>query len=909
MLKRIYAFCLILALTISLVTALPVSAASDSDIQLLGDLGIIDISQKTGLIPVGYNRSDFARSLCLMERNDSGISVAGEGAAAYASDISNNKNCNYIASVISAGYMKTDSEGKFNPGTSVTMNDAVIALVKLLGYEPMAKANGGTYDAYYSIALKIGLMSGVSVQDSNKLTVQETAEMMTNAMGAHIFYPDNIDYGEKCLWDRWNLSVNTGKILANSNMGMLVERTDSNYVNIDGNIYYTRLLIENELVGSNVTYYTLSGDMGDEVVSIYIRENSDTVTLNPHNIESISDNGTILTIRTDERKNLKVDKKGFLIVNGKTMSPSVTIFNAFESGTATFVDSDNNGSYDVIHMTLLFQTIIGGVNAGSEKLATRYDNYTINFDLMDNYEIYIGKKSATLSELSAGMPVGIACDTFSIKNGKFIPDFSGAEYIRLYASSRNESGSITAMLDDDKFEIEEMTKRFGSGYKRLVADKHIPALKVGQNVTAYFDNLGQLTYFEVNKEGALRYGYLIAAANRGGTLRKTTEVKILDTDGKFNIFAAGKSFVLDGKKVDSGKTVYSVNSADDVDLTKRQLVRYRAESGILKEIDTTVVRDSYEDKETSLDSPAGFSFDPKVSGNTTKRIRSGAVDRRYAFVSDCVMFVDESDVNDPYPSEDMFVVRKASSLDTTEIYMAGYDANVNNELACIVRYSGYSSSSSEKKSGLGYHICTCYVVEKVKNTMDKNGDWGWTVTLAGDNKKASYFVPDNVKLYVPAPGDGAPLIDAWNGESLLVKREDAENFDKVIKSGDIVRFQTNTSGDINYIEKMFDFESHKDANTVKVPERGGQIYCFANLKNISGNNILYGYDNGDDDTRYVSRASTKFTVVPLYHVSTGEVELLPVSQIPSEATGNYARCFIRYYNYGVVMDNIFYVYD
>lgn len=899
MLKRICAFCLILVLTVSLITAVPVSAASDSDIQLVVDLGIISVSESVGLIPEGFDRGDFARSLCLMERNDDPPQVSAENAAVYASDIATNENCSFIAAVLSAGYMENDSEGRFNPSEPISLSDAVTALVRMLGYEPMAQRNGGTDNAYYQIALKIDIMKGVSVKDNEKLTSEETAEIITNAMGAKMFLPDNIDYGQDCLWDRWNINVHSGRILANSNMGLLIDRTEPGYINIDGNLYYTDLLIENDIVGSNVTYYTMPGDIGDEVVSISVKNYADTVTLQADEIKSISDNGSILTIKTEDKKSLKIDKKGFLIVNGKTQSPSIAMFNIFESGTATFVDSDNNGVHDVINMTLLFQTVVEGVNPDTKTLTTRFDNQIINLEDIDTYEVYLGKKIASLSDLTAGMTLGIACDSFSIVEGKLVLNFTNAKYIRLYASNRTSTGYITAMLDNDRFEIDDMPKKLGSGYTRLVAGGHSQPLKLGECVTAYFDNLGELTYFEIAKGSGMNYGYLIKAAV-SGTLTKTTEVKILDTSGKFNIYAAGKRFTLDGARVDSGSITYTVNTANDVDLSKRQLIRYRVEDGILKEIDTKIIRSGVESKDSSLDE--ALPFDVNATGNTARAVRSGAINRMYAFASGCVMFIDEAPTNDENPSENRFIVSTASSLDNADYYIAGYDSNINNEISCVVRYDGYGSASGagDQIRGLPYQLYNCYVVEEVRNALNKNGDWSYKLTLAGDGKKVIHFVSDdNLKLYTTKTAAD------WNGETVDIYKEDAAKLADVIKSGDIVRFKTNAAGDITYIEKMFDFASHKD-RFEQVPNSSGQIYGFARLEKISGKNIIYSYGG---EQRYISRATNKIPSVSLYHVNTGEVEVLSISEIPSAATGNNVKCFLRYYNYGIVMDNIFYIYD
>ena len=179
------------------------------------------------------------------------------------------------------------------------------------------------------------ILKGVNVENSEKLSVNETAEILANAMNSRLLVPDDVDYGENCLWDRWGIVTGKGRILANSNMGLLTDKTHVNHINIDGTIYYTKLLIDNELVGSNVTYYIMDRGMGDEVVSIFVDSYSENVTLKADDIESVSDTRNTLVIKTEDDKTLKIDKKGFLIINGTTKSPALSYFSLFESGTAT----------------------------------------------------------------------------------------------------------------------------------------------------------------------------------------------------------------------------------------------------------------------------------------------------------------------------------------------------------------------------------------------------------------------------------------------------------------------------------------------------------------------------------------------------------------------------------------------
>lgn len=887
---------------------MPAVAASTDKIQLIYDLGIVQEPDERGLIPKGFTRADFARSLYVMSKTDYAAVISVDNVEAYASDIASNKYCKEIMAVLALGHMKTDAEGNFNPSDAITKKDLIYAIVSVLGYMPMAEASGSTDAAFLSIATKTDLFRGVSIENPEKLTALEVAQTFANAMGIPFLKYEYLDWGDTCLWDRWGLMEGTGRILANSTIGLAVEKTDAKWVNIGGELYYSRVLVQDELVGSEVKFYTVSGDHGDEVVSIYVKSYSKNITLQSDDIKSVADKGGYLEVKSQENDIIKIDKLGYLLMNGKTQTPTVELFDLFQSGTVTFINTDNDNDYDVIHMTCLFQTVIDGVNASTMTLATRYDNQIIKLEKVDVVDVYLNKKAATLSDLKSGMAVGIACDAFSVVDGELVYDFANAEYIRIYASNRVETGYVESMKGDETFLINDLTRTFGSGYRRLVEGGHIPEIKLGSYINAHYDNLGQLTYYEL-ADGAesLRYGYLVAAAAGSDVLATSTEIKVMGTDGKFNIYKTGKKFVLDGERVDAGSTLYTVNDADDVDLTKRQVIRYRVIDGVLKEIDTTVMREDVETEIMSLD--MALTFDPYVSGGTKSTIRSGAIDRKWAFASSCVAFVDEAPLDDPNPDEALFSTSKPSGWGNVERYIGGYDLNENSELAVLVYYPEYGATGAVSTKGLSYHLKKCYIVEDVSTTKDKNENEGWTVKLAGEGTQKTHFVPSNkLKLYSIDNTSLETAKAAYSGEGVTITKIDNSNFTSTIKPGDIIRYSTNAADEITYIEKVFDFDLHKDA-IQQVPTQSGQIYGYALLDKISGSNFIYKYTTADTAQKYISRKSDYYSVVPVYHVETGEVEMVSFANVPSAATGNTVKAYLRYYNYGVVHDHIFYLYD
>ena len=894
MLKRICAFCLTFALIISLAVITPVYAAGASDVQLLSDLGIISLNQKSGLIPKGFNRSEFARALCTMAKIETEIGALNADAAVYAKDIASDANYKSIATILSVGYMETDIDGNFNPGKSLTEKDAVYSLIGLLGYKPLVQRNGGTEAAYYAMAHKLNLFKNVKINNSEKLTAEETAVVLANAMGVKIFAPEGIDLNGTCLWDRWKLTKSSGRILANSNLGLVTEKTSFKRVNIDGKIYYTELLIPDEYVGSTVTYYTMPKDIGTEVVSISVNKSSEFIAIDASDIESVTDLGKELEIVYNNDEELTISKSSFVIVNGKTQSPTKKLFDAFKSGTITFVDSDSDGKFDLIHMTLMVQNIIDGIYAEMGTLTTRYNGGKIDLKSVDSYEIYLGKKTAEISELMPGMTVGVACDAFTINaDGSVTYDYAKAKHIKLYASLRNVTGFVE-MIDDETVTVAEMDQPFGAAYNKLVAEGKISAIEPGDYATIYLDTFGEVVYYEIDlAKSSLSYGYLVAADGRTAGVNSITKVKIMDTNGIFHFFESNSKFILDGKKVESGNTSYAI-SGTTVDLTKRQLVRFRGAEGKLYELDTAKVVQS----ENSLSED--LKFDPYVADNSKYSIRSGAVNRQFAFKENCFVFIDEANIYDNNPSENLFTVEKMTTT-RGSFNMAGYDADADKQLSCLVRWDSYGIGEEDSvTSQVDYFDLNGYVVEKISRSVGKNGSFGWSITMAGDNDKATYFASeDNLRLYTTQSAAD------WGGGHLKIYKRNVEDMMSVIKSGDIIRFKTDVLGNISYIEKMFDFASHTDSTT-PIPN-GTHVYGFANVDRIIGDYFMYSYDGAE--TQYIAKKRGVYSRVPLYHVNTGKVEVVTMSELPSRSSGNKVKVFIRDYDSGIVYDHVFYLYE
>ncbi len=904
MFKRICAFCLLFVLSLTVIGIMPVSAASYSEVQLLADLGIIDISEPTGLIPKGYTRGDFAVALNKIDKSTPVGFETESDETAYAADIAGNKNYNYIAAVIAAGYMETDSEKNFKPNAPITEKDAVKALVRALGYDAVVKQEGGTDTNYITLGNKLGLLKGVNIADPEKLTALEMAEILANSMSIRFFSGGSVDFGDACFYDKWDLRKFNGRIYANSKFGLAVGKAPYKRVNIGGKLYYTELLIADELVGSDVEYYVTNGDFGEQVVSICRLKSNDNVTFEAGDITGISDKDDSIQIFYNEDDKISIEKRGYAIVNGKTLSPTKELFDAFKSGTVTFVDSDRDGSYDVVHMTLLVQSVLEGINADDEVAVIRFDDQRMELKALDHYEIYLNNKAVSLSQIKPGMVIGIACDTFTISSGAVTYDYSKAELITLYASDKLAEGMVEEISDENVL-VDEIKRPLGAGYYRLVSGGYINKLEPADYVTLYLDMFGKVVYYEIDSaKSALNYGYLIAAGlSSSNAFGDELQVRIMDTKGAINTYATNKKFILDGVRVDANSTTYSVGS-ETVDLKRRQVVKFRAIDGILRELDTQTVRteNGIESKENSLS--CDLSFDPYAEGGKKRKIIRNVIDFRYALKSDCIVFCDEAPLYETNPSDNNFSVIGVQNLG--ERYIAGYDADDNSLIGvlCVWMSYGVTGGSVSQKALKG--DVHGMVVEKITKSVNKDGENGYHLYLAGGDAKATYFArEDGFKLYeTRSDGD-------WGGQSddFTVHSVDSTKLTETVKSGDVVRIELNLAGEITYIEKIFDFATWKDTYKEVPFTTGGQVYGFTKLEKVTDKYLIYSLGNPDDYQRYIAAKNPFLKTVAVYYVNRNKTKIVAPEALPTASNGSNVKLFMRYYHYGWIRDTIAYVFD
>lgn len=903
MIKRIISLFIVFILTFSLIGTIPTfAAAKDSDVNLMFDLGIVKKIKKTGLFDTGYTRSDFAHTLAMLDKGASLPLGSEDESNEYASDIADNEYYNDIVEAIKSGYMKVDEQKRFRPSYSLTLDDAIYALINALGYNVLANPDVEEAVSYKMIAQKIGLLKGVKIADPNVLDDDEIANIVANAMSIRFFLTGNVSTNDICFFDSWDLTVNTGILYANANIGISGEEADYKRVNIDGKLYYTEILIPDEMVGSEVTFYVDNSKIKNEIISIYATSSEDSITIDSNDISYVEEEGKYVVVYLDNDEEIEILKNGFAIVNGKTFTPSKKVFDLFKTGKATFLDSDSDGNYDIVNISLMVQKVIGGLIAKDKVMSDLFTGETMNFDKAQNLEVYINNRAADFSELKEGYVVGICCDNYVVSDaGVITNNYNKAKTIKIYASGKKVSAEVEE-FEADKIIMDGMEYTFSPGYLELIRQGSISELKLGDWVIAYLDMFGNIAYYELDENKRdLNYGYLIMyGVSESDAFANRSKFKIMDSKGNIDVYESGEKFVLDGERVLGGQQMYTVNHLP-LDLTKRQVVRFYAKDGILKELDTTAVREGFENESNTLSEDIPIAYNTNGSPVKTT-IKDNIVNRKAVITDTSICFMDGASVGDDSPNDEDFWVGSMESSASDEVtgYLSCYDVDKDLKVRCFVNHLKLGADSA-----LSY-LVPARLVEKVTTAVNEKGDSGYNIYLAGNSEYRAFFVPyGKAEIFEPIE------TDAWSTSNLKLQKVNNDRIDQVLKPGDVVKVNVNISGEVNRIEKWFDFvasngecEFAKLNGEIKVT---GDNYCFTHLEDATGDFFIYS--DAERETKYIATKLEKTSTFPVFNVNLGKVKMVSISDIPTISKGKEnVKIYLRF-RANSCRDQIIYVYD
>ena len=222
--KRLIAFLLAVSIAVSML-AVPASAAGNANtaVQLSITLNGMDSSQTAALNAV-VTRGALARMLVAYSSLRESVGSQGTVGTLYKDLPGSSVYAPYVRIAVQQGWMSGYTDGTFRPDNAVTLEEAVTAILKLMGYK-MTELSGSFPQAQLNKASEIGLRNQLDRQQGEALNYEECAILFYNALTSNA--ASGSAYGSSLGFTVANGQVDTSTVLMTSMKGPFVADGDT----------------------------------------------------------------------------------------------------------------------------------------------------------------------------------------------------------------------------------------------------------------------------------------------------------------------------------------------------------------------------------------------------------------------------------------------------------------------------------------------------------------------------------------------------------------------------------------------------------------------------------------------------------------------------------------------------------
>ncbi len=750
---------LLLACVVMLSSVLSV-AASETPAADVETEEVITLLKYLNIITDGENldeyvtRGDFAVYAAKLMKLDT------EETTHYFDDVeTSSKAAGSINALAEYGYISSGEGVSYMPYNNVRTNEALKVFLSMLGYKELCEAQGGYPAGYIKIANRIGLNKGIG---SPYLSRGQLYALMYRTLTEPLCVMSSIDGDGSMTFEKdednnillqsHELHMIEGYVNTVGSIVVDMEQPlDEGQFRIEDKIIRTDLVSIDmyEYLGTNVKVYYFEEDGIKATAAIVIpySEKNDVLSIKKDDIAEIQDGGKGYIFRyfdeNDKEKKVEIPRGAVILKNGETVLVDVFDELQIDKGSYKFVDTDGNGKYDVLFVYEYYNIVVGTIEdkmgmvyiktsaisdishwafyrgrVGSKRAV--YDKYTndLNIDLTEDGNKVVKYKDASgraidLADIIKDEVISI----YKSKSGNYIEVHKGKDPVRgevteISTLSQNGEEYFEIIVNDKAYKIAQS-----------VIDQNSMKLAVGLKATFYLDCFGEIGSYVPDSQTDVKFAYLVAVEQEvSGLSVGGTQVKMFTQDGELGIFNCD-----DKIKIDGAPCKESEDAFDALSTHVKQPIRYSV------------------DDDNNLTFVDTMYHDAKLEGNISiyNTLEHGTYRKGSNIVSFSdqliyknatpVLYVPEDSLIDEYNYlEEHFYIKTFNNLIN--------DSDISNLSSYRVDRDGIFDDLIIIKSGniaKGMTQQNVYLVEKITNTLNKDGDAVQCVTayLNGDLKK------------------------------------------------------------------------------------------------------------------------------------------------------------------------------
>ena len=443
----------------------------------------------------------------------------------------------YVNLAAQLGFMGEYDDGKFCPDVDVSYDDAIISIVKGLGYETIAESRGGGNEQYIQLAAELGLLDKVAIAKGYPITASVAMKILDNALEAELLGAipgknETYKKGETVLSQIFKLKEAEGIVTANYQTSLYsADKTREGQIKIE-DVPYSYSGYARGLVGYNVRYYV---DSEDTVVYLGKYDNELEV-IDFDNIYKYENRTYYYTEGESEKlEDWEIPSDCAVLYNGTAIEDSYasSLPMYTEDGSLTLVNNDNDKEADVLLIEAYTSMFIGYIDS-TEKVIYNFYNGE-EFISLDKYE-FVQMLDEDGNETTL--------DKIPVKSVITIATTPDRKSVTIDVCTETVEGKVTGKKTDDFNRT--ILKLDGVNY---TVSSICDVTDVSNNFTGifYLNKKGQIVGFDekiLTPVGYLIDGYMDYDSDRvvlriltsGGTItrfRCTEKVKVVGEDGRY----------------------------------------------------------------------------------------------------------------------------------------------------------------------------------------------------------------------------------------------------------------------------------------------------------------------------------------------------------------------------------------
>lgn len=739
-----------------------------------------------------------------------------------------------IEVLVGMGILNVSSSegGTFNPDGAITCAEAVKMLVTALGYEPYASVKGGYPAGYMIVALENDIIPGRKIKPLNDgITYADVVLMLDKAIDAKILERKN--YGDKeeyksnkdttVLTEYHHISTIKGILQAAGKVRINEgQELQEGKAEIEGQAFDIGITDPNVLLGYDVRAYYKEDDVDGNNTLIYLEENgsnNDVLKLEYENIQSCEQH-QLYYWKNKEKDNtatgVSIPESIQVIKNDGAAAYSDQDFN--NADQIILIDNNSDGDYDVARLAIADIFVVSSIG-GKER--TVFDKYSVDpvTNTVKSFEL---SPDDSNKEVNLEDTTGNPCDLVGIKLWSVLAVFHDDAYrkARVVVSNRNFTGVIEEISSDDVKERSITSE--GKTYKiaKNLPDSTLSQLQPGDECNFYLDHKDRIAGFEIKNTNSQKYGFLVKAKVQSG-VGDRAEFRMFINGIAFQDMVSAKKVEVDGTGGLEGREALeklketTASGITEGDVTYFRIpVRYKLnENGELTFLDTPF-KGSNEDigSITEFGNSTLTKYTPFSDPNNDIKKVGGT------FLRNAMSFG-----NDLYP---------VGVTNKTAVYVVPTDASTDKwddikyytrkDYTYFTDFTGYPKKSSDPNARLeAYDLAQDRTAGLLAYYTDV--DAGQAI-----DETTPLTVVTKITQGIGEDGQAVTILNGYTNSSVIrIPFESGFNIIKyyknpvggqvasTIRRGDIIRYSTNSDGEINGYEKVFSLTDEDDPDIVR----------------------------------------------------------------------------------------------